>query len=143
MFPGSDLTRNPLYHAMFLFQSQTSNDQINPDNLQLPNLNIQKERCVEVIDLGESLFDLTMELMPPVTKGEGIEGDIVHSSSLFSPDVIKNMVHVFLETLENMAHLAERRGSEVESVMQLEAKRRRVEEETKETRSKRGRGEEL
>lgn len=53
------------------------------------------------------------------------------------------MVHVFLENLEKMAHVAERRGSQVESVMQLEGKRKRAEEEAKETRDKRGRGEEL
>lgn len=146
MFPESDLTRNALYHAMFLFQSQTSNDQINPDNLQLPNLAIRKEKCVEVLDLGESLFDLTLELMPSVkrekkekeSENEGIiEGDFIHSSSLFSPSIIKNMVQEFLEILESMAKICERRGSEVENVLQLEGKRKWVEEESKESRIKR------
>ena len=37
------------------------------------------------MDLGESLFDLTMELMPPVAgKQAAMEGDLIHNDSTFS-----------------------------------------------------------
>jgi hypothetical protein len=108
LYPQSTLTRNPLYRAMFLFQSQTSNSRINPDTLSLPSLTLQKEKCIDILDLGESLFDLTMELMPPISKGEAIEGDLIHSSALFSGSTIQNIVEVFIEILEEIASESEK-----------------------------------
>eukprot|EP00026_Physarum_polycephalum_P002261 Phypoly_transcript_02267.p1 GENE.Phypoly_transcript_02267~~Phypoly_transcript_02267.p1 ORF type:complete len:945 (+),score=149.27 Phypoly_transcript_02267:334-2835(+) len=139
LFPQSTLTRNPLYRAMFLFQSQTSNERINPDTLSLPSLTLQKERCIEILDLGESLFDLTMELIPPIGKGGAIEGDLVHSTEIFTTKTIRNLADTFLDILESFADEGILQSFACESAgVREDAKRKRA--EIAEIGEKRGRG---
>ncbi len=95
-----DLSRNPIFQAMFVLQNAPS------QSIQLPGLTLSP---VEV-DNGTTHFDLILQM---VEVGEGLTGTLTYSSDLFDPATITRMLAQFQTLLESAVMEPAQRLSEL------------------------------
>jgi amino acid adenylation domain-containing protein len=85
--PKRDLSRNPLFQVMFIFQNGL------PPELKLPGINVETLE----IDTGTSKFDLTLSLAEEDCQ---LTGSFEYSTDLFDRDRIERMAGNFQTLLE-------------------------------------------
>jgi amino acid adenylation domain-containing protein len=110
--PARDLSRNPLFQAMLVFQSVADGD------LKFSTLGVEPLE----VDTGVSRFDL---LLNATEAGGGLRGFLEYNTDLFEPATVRRMLGHFRMLLEAVAERPDARLSELP--MLTEAERRRLE----------------
>ena len=105
--PEPDLSRNPLFQAMFVLQNAA------PQELALPGINLKP---VE-IDTGTTHFDLTLHV---ADSEPGLIATLAYNPDLFETTTIARMLAYFGSLLETLAATPERRLSELTVLTEAE-----------------------
>ncbi|MGH7827842.1 MAG: condensation domain-containing protein, partial [Candidatus Binatia bacterium] len=105
--PERDLSRNPLFQAMFALQQHTKPD------LELSGLTVTAVK----IDRGSSKFDLTFEL---IERGKELSGVLVYNTDLFDDLTIARLLDHFQALLTGAVANPKQRLSDLPMLSQAE-----------------------
>jgi amino acid adenylation domain-containing protein len=103
LHPERDLSRTPLFQAMFVLQNNTLPD-VMPAGLTL-------EAFGNEAGTGTAKFDLSLAI---AESSEGFVGSFEYSTDLFDPSTMDRMLARFLTLLEAIVANPEQRGSEID-----------------------------
>jgi amino acid adenylation domain-containing protein len=108
--PERDVSRNPLFQAVFQLFSALNANAVRPDQI----LDMHR------VDTGSSKFDLRVDLLERATR---LDGYFEYSTDLFDPATIERMAAHFLRLLEAMVATPERRLSALPMMSAAETSR--------------------
>jgi amino acid adenylation domain-containing protein len=123
--PERDLSRNPLFQCMFIFQTDPARA------LALPGLTLRRLELAEET----SAFDLSLSILE--TEGGTIKGALRYSTDLFEPETVSRMLSRYEMVLRNVLEGVDRRLSALEIHTAMEKEQQAAEsKERKESKLK-------